>query len=48
LDIEEWIVGTRRALYISMHGLASQLFLIAPYTVMSSVAVDGHDSSESC
>ena len=47
LDIEEWIVGTW-ALYISMHGLASQLFLIAPYTVMSSVAVDGHDSSESC
>lgn len=35
LDIEEWIVGTW-ALYISMHGLASQLSLVQHMVHMSS------------
>jgi hypothetical protein len=49
LDIEEWIVGTW-ALYISMHGLASQHLLSRPHGAsgFGQCAVDVNDSCESC
>lgn len=49
LDIEEWIVGTW-ALYISMHGLASQHLWSQAYGAsrFGQCAVDVNDSSESC